>query len=79
MNCKYEIDLTYMNKYLSKIDKYIIKCNNLLDKINNDISKSESNKIIHLEPPFTNICQFNCIKKAGYIKNGYYCCYFHIY
>jgi hypothetical protein len=73
----------YLNKiniYLNKLDRYLIKSEEFLKKIEDKDDKcidDLNNKLIHIEPPFINYCQFNCTKKAAYIKNGYYHCWFH--
>lgn len=60
---------------MNEINKLIKKCNKTIEKLN---KINLNNIIIHLEPPYNNICQYNCNKNAGYIKNGFYCCWFHI-
>ena len=93
MNNKYfdKINI-YINKldiYLIKYKKNLKKIED--DKSKNDKSeddkskndkseddKSKDDKLYHLEPPFTNNCKY-CSKKAAYIKDGYFRCWFHVY
>jgi hypothetical protein len=75
MNNKY---FDKINIYINKLDIYLIKYKKNLKKIEDDESKSKDDKLYHLEPPFTNYCKY-CSKKAAYIKDGYFRCWFHVY
>ena len=65
----------FKNYNFDKYDEYLSNSYDFIKKL----KSQKKDKISHLEPPFNNLCQLNCNKRAAYIKNGYYCCWFHIW